>query len=374
MRNIECNNWSLPCRQKVLLMRILQMKDFTKLNQPTGRTIYLDGREYLFFGGTSYLGLATNPEYTELFIEGLKRYGINNGTSRSNNVQQAIFDEAEQYAAQRFGFEYSLLLSSGYLAAQFVVKALSAEGELLYAPSCHPSLWKNQNPDVSGNFENWGKQTVDYINQASETSFVIISNSLDNMTPMRYDFSIFSRISKEKKVVLLLDDSHGIGVLYKDGLSLLPQDLPEGNIELIVVASLAKGLATDAGLILANKKRIEAFRRSNFYTGASPSSPAALHAFVYGEHIYRQQFDRLQANILHFANVSAGKCNLKSIPHFPVFSSQDTGLYTRLVEAGILVSSFPYPLPTDPLLNRIVINAHHKPEDLELLGKAMSIS
>lgn len=351
---------------------MIKMKNFTQLDQPTGRSIYLDEKEYLFFGGTSYLGLATDKAYAELFIEGVRRYGVNNGTSRNNNVQQAIFDQAEQYAAQRFEFESGLLLSSGYLATQFVVKMLSKEGELLYAPSCHPSLWLDVNPAVTGDFRDWSLRTVEYINQSRAASFVIVSNSLDNMTPESYDFSVFRNVSATKKVALILDDSHGIGVLSENGISLTGRDFLGLNIELIVVASLAKGLATDAGLILASAKRIEQLKKSNFYTGASPSSPASLFAFLNGEHIYRTQFEKLQANIRYFESLSDGYLN--SIANFPVFSSKDTSLYARLMESGILVSSFPYPLPTDSLLNRIVVNAHHTFEDLDRISHAIGIS
>ncbi|MDF2517016.1 MAG: 8-amino-7-oxononanoate synthase [Sphingobacterium sp.] len=348
------------------------MRNFTKLDQPTGRSIYLDEKEYLFFGGTSYLGLATDKAYAELFIEGVQRYGINNGTSRNNNVQQAIFDQAEEYAAQRFGFDAGLLLSSGYLATQFVVKTLSKEGELLYAPATHPSLWLDMNPDIGGDFKSWSAHTVDYINQSKTNSFVIVSNSLDNMKPEQYDFSIFDTIAANKQVTLVLDDSHGIGVLYDSGISLADRGFLRDNIELIVVASLAKGLATDAGLILASQKRIAQLKKSNFYTGASPSSPASLYAFVNGEHLYRRQFEKLQANIQYFGSLAHG--HLNATANFPVFSSADSGLYARLMEAGIVVSSFPYPLATDPLLNRIVVNAHHTLEDLERISHAIGIS
>lgn len=347
------------------------MKNFTKLEQPTGRLLFFEGQEYLFFGGTSYLGLATDKAYTDLFIEGIRNYGVNNGTSRNNNVQQGIFDEAERYAAQRFGFESALLLSSGYLATQFAVKELSKEGQILYAPACHPSLWMDVNPEVSGNFAEWALQTVDYINQAKESSFIVVSNSLDNMQPAHYDFSMFEGVSKDKKLVFLLDDSHGIGVRYENSISLSTRDFAHENMELIVVASLAKGLATDAGLILATHKRIAHFKKSNFYTGASPSSPAGLYAFTNGEQIYRRQFKKLQDHIRHFRMISKG--SLTSIANFPVFTSSDSSLYTRLMSNRILVSSFPYPLPTDPLLNRIVVNAHHTFDDLRHLGQVIGI-
>ncbi|MDR3011249.1 MAG: 8-amino-7-oxononanoate synthase [Sphingobacterium sp.] len=347
------------------------MNNFTHLEQPTGRVIVVGGKEYLFFGGTSYLGLATDKAYASIFIEGIQRYGINNGTSRNNNVQQAIFDQAEEYAAKRFGFEASLLLSSGYLAAQFLVRTLATEGEVLHAPSCHPSLWLDEKPTAVGSFVDWAAAAVAYINQSPQTSFIIVSNSLDNMKPEIYDFTVFKHIDPNKKVVLLLDDSHGIGVTRENGISFDSSNFHLPNIELIVVASLAKGLATDAGLILADGARIKSLKRSNFYTGASPSSPASLYAFIYGEQIYLEQFQKLQHNIRYFRARIA--LQLNAVSNFPVFSSTDPSLYARLMDAGILVSSFPYPLATDPLLNRIVVNAHHTEADLDRLSHAIGI-
>ncbi|WP_313264964.1 8-amino-7-oxononanoate synthase [Sphingobacterium sp.] len=347
------------------------MNNFTHLEQPTGRVIVVGGKEYLFFGGTSYLGLATDKAYASIFIEGIQRYGINNGTSRNNNVQQAIFDQAEEYAAKRFGFEASLLLSSGYLAAQFLVRTLATEGEVLHAPSCHPSLWLDEKPTAVGSFVDWAAAAVAYINQSPQTSFIIVSNSLDNMKPEIYDFTVFKHIDPNKKVVLLLDDSHGIGVTRENGISFDSSNFHLPNIELIVVASLAKGLATDAGLILADGPRIKSLKRSNFYTGASPSSPASLYAFIYGEQIYLEQLQKLQHNIRYFrAHIAL---QLNAVSNFPVFSSTDPSLYARLMDAGILVSSFPYPLATDPLLNRIVVNAHHTEADLDRLSHAIGI-
>jgi len=347
------------------------MNNFTHLEQPTGRVIVVGGKEYLFFGGTSYLGQATDQAYAAIFIEGIQRYGINNGTSRNNNVQQAIFDQAEEYAAMRFGFEASLLLSSGYLATQFLVRTLAAEGEVLYAPACHPSLWLDKKPAATGHFVDWANATIEYINHSAQKSFIIVSNSLDNMRPELYDFTVFNRIDPGKKIILLLDDSHGIGVLRKNGISLDKSSFQQVNIELIVVASLAKGLATDAGLILADEERIKYFKRSNFYTGASPSSPASLYAFIHGEQIYLRQFEKLQYNINSFKAHMGSELN--AVANFPVFSSTDTGLYARLMNAGVLVSSFPYPLATDPLLNRIVVNAHHTKADLDQLSHAIGI-
>ncbi|MGJ1316931.1 aminotransferase class I/II-fold pyridoxal phosphate-dependent enzyme [Sphingobacterium spiritivorum] len=342
------------------------MDTFRHLNQPTGRQIQLHDKEYLFFGGTAYLSLLNDPAYMELFITGVRKLGLNNGTSRNNNVQLGIFDEAEKAMSRRFGFEDAILVSGGYLAAQMVVKNLAGEGEFLYAPNSHPALWLSDNPGIRGEFADWAAHTVAYINSSERNSFVLISNTLDNMKPERYDFKAFRYIDPDKKVILILDDSHGIGVINRNRTSVAVEELVQENLEVILLASLAKGMGTDAGVIFASPQRIAALRSSTFYTGASPSSPASMYALLHGEEIYHRQFDQLQQNIALFGRLTGSR--LSHIPGFSVFTSARVELYHFLLQRGFVVSSFPYPLATDPLLNRIVICSHHTAEDLQQLA------
>ncbi|UIR55803.1 aminotransferase class I/II-fold pyridoxal phosphate-dependent enzyme [Sphingobacterium sp. SRCM116780] len=346
------------------------MKDFTQLQQPTGRIIHTKGQDYLFFGGTAYLGLLVNPKYLDLYMEGIRTYGLNNGTSRNNNIQLDIFDIAEKTAAKRFGFEDAMMISSGYLAAQLAVKSLSSFGELLYAPNCHPALWLDKNPDVNGNHELWLKEIVLKINSSDQDSFVIVSNALDNLTPSHYDFKELLAIDSHKKIVLLLDDSHGIGIVRENQVSADVSIFEQTHIEVVVLASMAKGLGIDAGIILSSNKYMRQMRKSPFFTGASPASPAGLHAFTYGEKVYLDQFEKLQHNIQLFSSLIGNR--VKHIDHFPVFTSEDPKLYQQLEQNGFLISSFPYPLETDPPLNRIVLSSLHVSDDLKKLAEVIN--
>lgn len=345
------------------------MKDFTHLHQPTGRLISDEERTYLFFGGTSYLGLLVNEAYIDVYKQGISIYGLNNGTSRNNNIQLGIFDIAEKAAALRFGFEDAILLSSGYLAAQLVVRSLALYGTVLYAPSSHPALWLDVNPGVSGLMDSWLRDVVKYINAADEKSFVIVSNALDNLTPQQYDFSPLLQIDPDKKIVLLVDDSHGIGVVRKNKVSTELSMFDNTGIDVVVVASLAKGMGTDAGIILSSNKWIQRFRKSSFFTGASPASPAFMYAFTNSQEIYLDEFKKLQQNIKLFADLIGN--NLSHIPNFPVFSSTKPELYQKLVQEGFLISSFPYPLETDPPLNRIVLSSLHDADDLKKIAQVI---
>ncbi|GGH09936.1 8-amino-7-oxononanoate synthase [Sphingobacterium alkalisoli] len=338
------------------------MKNLQYLNQPTGRFIQEDGRAYLFFGGTAYLGLLDNSDYITLYKEGIDRYGLNNGTSRNNNIQLGIYDEAENHTALRFGFEDAILLSSGYLAAQLAVKVFSKYGELIYAPGTHPALWVDGESNAEGNFDDWVVKTVNYINHSKKDEFVVVSNALDNLTPMLYDFSGFKALDVRKKVIFVLDDSHGIGVLKKNSISINMDLANQPNLKLVVVASLAKGMGTDAGVVLGSKECIDNLLKHPIFGGASPPSPAGLYALINGEAIYEEAFDKLHNNISAAQQLFAS-LSFKSIPHFPVFTSVDSSLFNYLLESNVLISSFPYPFLTSPLLNRIVISALHEEAD-----------
>lgn len=360
----------------------------TLQDQATGRTIQVSGQEYLFFGGTAYLGLNNHPEFITLFTEGLHKYGLNNGTSRANNVQLNIYREAEQHAAEKFGYEGALLLSSGFLAAQLTVQTLTVSGaEVYYSPSCHPALrlYANKHqqsqpiPPKSQDFEEWARQTVDTINASQQDSFVLISNTIDNVMPSRYDFSGFGALLPSKNIHLILDDSHGLGVYHPDCTSVQAGNLlppPQDNIKITMVASMAKGMGIDAGIILSDEDTLRALRKSPIYVGASPSAPAFLHTFVHGEQVYQAQWQQLRENIEFFCNlIQTDQFNF--LPDYPVFQFKHPAVgnkapfYSELFDRNIVISSFPYPDPADSAVDRIVLSAVHKKADLKVLADAL---
>lgn len=346
------------------------MSSFKNLQQPTKGKLTIAEQTYLFFGGTAYLGLLADPEYISLYKKGIDKYGLNNGTSRANNVQLGIYEEAEDKLASRFGFGAAAVFSSGYLAAQATVKAVTRGREVIYAPGSHPALWLEGDPNVMGSFATWSVDTLAYINNSPHQSFVVISNCIDNLQPATYDFSIFSQVAADKEVLFILDDSHGLGILNKNAISTdLSLLKAKGNLEFLVVCSLAKGLGTDAGLVLGTHKSLEKVKKQPIFTGASPCSPAAMYALIYGDAVYERSFAQLQHNIRYFKDLLLGDKGLISVDKFPIFTAADADLYSYLCAKQILISSFPYPLASSSLLNRIVISAGHSDLDLNKLAQ-----
>ena len=350
-------NWELFSFEK-------SMDSFSRLNKAPSRTLEINGKEYLFFGGTSYLGIGGCKKFQQHCIEGVRKYGFSNGTSRSNNVQLGIFERAESEMAVRFAAGGALLSSSGFLAGQLVVRYFANFGEIIYGPNSHPALWLDEKPISYSTFEDWILKTVTYINRSDRTRFLIISDSLNNFHPQLFDFTPFSKISETKEVILLVDDSHGIGVTY-DGKGIYNALPSVPHIQKIVVASLAKGIGIDGGVVLAKQGIIDQLKASPMFSAASPPSPAFLYAFIKSEEIYQENRERLKSNMMFFAEHISDK--LQYTKGFPVFYAENPELYEQLVKKGVVISSFNYPQASDPLMNRIVINSLHTEADLRYL-------
>lgn len=345
------------------------MPDFKSIDQPFSNSINIGGTSYLYFGGTAYLGIPQDQDFIDLHIEGIKKFGLNNGTSRTNNIQLGIYDEAEKVAAARYGAEAALITSSGYLAAQLTVKALSVLGKVIYAPATHPSLWlaENQTKNLMP-FWDWKQETIEKINASEEKNWILISNSMNNLVPEIYDFDFLENIHPDKNIVLVVDDSHGIGV-NNNGLSTL-SSLPKlKNVECVVVASMAKAFGVDAGLIIGSKKIIEQLKKTNTYVGASPPAAAGIYAFIHANEIYRKAWEKLQQNIDHFSD--ALNLTWKFEPGFPAYFFNHPGLADDLLKKNILISSFPYPNPDSDPINRIVLSSWHTDQDIDKLVMAI---
>lgn len=344
--------------------------DLKSIGQPFSNKIDLDGKTFLYFGGTAYLGIPQNAAFVDLYIKGIKKFGLNNGTSRNNNVQLGIYNEAEAEAAARFGAEDALITSSGYLAAQMTVKVLSVLGNAVYAPGTHPALWLNEPPTVTASsFTEWANETVELINSSTAENWVLISNSMNNLFPEIFDFGFIELINADKNITLIIDDSHGIGI-NNNGLGALAKVPRKKNVTVVIVASMAKALGVDAGVVLGPKMIIDRLKETNVFVGASPPAAAGLYAFIGAAEIYKQALEKLQENISQLCGALA--VQWKFANGFPAFLIDDAKIDQALLTQQILISSFPYPNKDSDPINRIILSSWHTREDINQLIAALS--
>lgn len=335
-----------------------------QLESTSGRTVTIGGLEYRYFAGTAYLGIPTHPTFQSYLFEGIQQFGGHYGGSRLSNLQYPVFEAAETQLSELANAAAALLVSSGTLAGQLVTRTLLQQGKkLVYAPDTHPALFQTASDLPLLTYQEWTNRILERA-KATRYPLVFCCNAIDPLQLKCYHFDWLHELPKDRKFTLLLDDSHGIGITGKNGGGIHTLlSLPD-HVELIVAASLGKAFGIPAGVILSSETFIKQLKQSSFFGGASPASPAYLHAFLKVPSLFEQQRVVLLQHIEQFKKVNTP---FKSLPDYPVFFTNHSLLFEQLLEQQILISSFAYPLSTSPKITRIVLNAAHTKEDIEYL-------
>ena len=336
-----------------------------------GREIELDQKKYLYFGGTSYLGLQTDETFQEIFISNIRKYGTNYGASRKSNIRISIYKEAEQHLSRLVGSQACISLSSGYLAGQLVRQTMDSKAyRLFYAPNTHSALYSS-NPGISKlkpyvTFTALNIAVRGHLEADQETTPVVFLDALD-FSGSNYPYFEGLKMLPLENIILVVDDSHGIGIVGDNGGGVFRIIQGLNPKELIVCCSLGKGFGIQAGAIFGSRIRMEQLADTPFFGGASPAAPAAMASIIDGSEIFKEKRNILKNNIGLFRSKIKALDKFKFMEEHPAFSFNDEELTKYLKDQNIVVTSFRYPDEESTLMSRIVISAHHTKDDILLL-------
>ncbi|WP_290710826.1 aminotransferase class I/II-fold pyridoxal phosphate-dependent enzyme [Flavihumibacter sp. CACIAM 22H1] len=331
------------------------------------RVVVINGVPHLYFSGTAYLCMNHNAAFTRLLEEGMQLYGTNYGSSRSGNFTLPVYEQTEKALAERLHAEATLTISSGFMAAQLVIRFYEGTGTFMYAPDSHPALLRTKQDYYTGSFENWATQLPEKIAAVADDRIILVCNSIDPLKAAYHDFSWIDQLPGNKSILLIVDDSHGLGITGKNGEGIYAGIKDRAPIDSIVVSSLGKAMGIPGGIILSNRHTINQLRTSPYFTAASPIAPAYLYACLQGEAIYEQERKQLRENIIYFQGGLQQVSGFRHIENYPVIYCMRNELAGFLLEQNILISSFAYPTPADGIITRIVLNSHHRKEDMDTL-------
>ena len=332
------------------------------------RIIETKNGDYHYFGGTSYLGLQTHKEFKKLFTSNIMRYGTHYGASRASNVRFSIYDKAERFLANHIGSESCITLSSGYMASQLLSQYFTDPIYQSYrTPYSHDSFSTPGQIKVQdyNEFHNALK------NQHPNQIAVVFLDSIDFMG-LNYPAFEGLRSLHLENCIVVVDDSHGFGIIGEHGSGVFRDlaDLPFK--ELIVCGSLGKGFGLQLGGVFGSKKRIVSLSQSPSFGGSSPATPATMATLIESQAIMEHQREKLKNNLKLFRSLlKKPEFFIHSGDH-PTFTFLDEELTMHLSENKIIVTSFNYPTKDSALMSRIVLSAFHTQEDIEFLTAAIN--
>ncbi|MCB4798210.1 aminotransferase class I/II-fold pyridoxal phosphate-dependent enzyme [Neotamlana laminarinivorans] len=338
-----------------------------KVNQFPDRLINIKGKDYLYFGGTAYLGLPTHTEFQKHIINGLQKWGSFYGSSRSSNIKLSIFDEVEVFFAEQIGAEASVTTSSGTLAGKLVLEHFSKLNYSFYHyPKTHPAILHHKSLPL---FQE-EKLHPNLLNNTPE-NIVITADAILGLEVEATLFNLLNKISKTKKVTLIVDESHSLGIVGDLGKGIFGGINNKVLSRKIMVSSLGKALGLSGGIIASDQGFIKHIKEEALFVSSSCANPAYFDAYLKSQDIIKFQQDKLKANLNVLFKGFSPSVKLKFNKNYPVIYSEEETLYNYLFEENIVITNFKYPTYKN-LMSRIVITANHTEQDLLKLKHVLS--
>jgi 8-amino-7-oxononanoate synthase len=277
------------------------MKTHTPIAEsPPGPVVRIDGKEYLYFVGTGYLGLQGHPEVISAACEAAQRYGIHSATSRAGfgNTPPTLL--VERRVSEFFGSEASFCFPSGYAGNSILLRSIESSFDALF-------LDEHSHYCVFDGAAQSGRPTFRFCHRdADDLADSLRSHLPPGGRPLVMSDGVFSArgtiapladyvgaLAVYPGAAMLIDDAHGVGVLGHRGRGTLEHfglfDGPfkgsvnastspaGGGCPVYLCATLSKALGGYGGIIPGSQRCIDDVRRaSHWYDGASaPPAPVA---------------------------------------------------------------------------------------------------
>lgn len=258
---------------------------------PPGTETVLNGKRYLYFGGTSYYTLQRHPEVLRAAHEAIDRYGMHSSTSRASGGygDTPLYEEVERAAARFFGTEDAAYMASGYLtnvAALQVIRQQEGFDVIFQDAMGHYSI-----VDFSQSF---GLPVVSFAHRdPGDLAAKLKANLKASQRPMILSDGIFpvpgeiAPVPEYLKVIepynglLWLDDSHALGVIGPNGRGTYDHFGVKGE-HLLYGGTMSKAFGGYGGIIPASTALAAGIRSGHIMSGATMPPSAAAGAAVKG--------------------------------------------------------------------------------------------
>ena len=357
-----------------------------------GPRFHLEGqgdREFIRMNSNSYLGLGLRKEVMAAEEHGTAAYGAGPGAVRFISGTYDVHVELERELAAFHGREAAMVFSSAYATIVSSIVPLVTKDTVLISDelnhNCIINAMRLSRPagkaiyphnDVAGleeALESWkGK---------AKRALVVT----DGIFSMRGDHAPLKRIQEicraydehfPENVVLLVDDSHGVGAFGATGRGV--EEYEGADPVDVLIGTLGKAFGVNGGYVTGPESLIRFLRESSpMYIYSNPITPGEAAACRAALGILDSQEGRdllahLRAMTKRFDD-GLGRIGIETIPgEHPVvpLMIRDTGKTREMVdylfEHGVLVTGLAYPVvPRGDEEIRAQVNADHTAQDID---------
>ena len=338
------------------------LKRILVLTSPQGPAVEVEGRgELLCLCSNDYLGLANHPAVVAAAADGLERYGAGTASVRFICGKLKPHVELERDLAGFLGTEAALTYTSCWNANQALIDTLADERTAILSDRLnHASIIDGVRlgrPGYKAVYEHCDSDDLErQLAGVPEGSRVLVIT--DGVFSMEGDLAPLPEllaVTERYGATLVVDDSHGLGVVGEAGRGVCERFDCLGRDDVIITGTIGKALGGAAGGFVAGSEALcsvlEQRSRAQLFSNGLPPSVAcgarrALEELRENPELLR----RLRANTDRMRR-GLERIGLRPLPGesaiVPVIVGETPlaiRFSERLIERGVYVTGFGYPV------------------------------
>ena len=376
-----------------------QLKHLQMIESPMGPRISIRGLgEVDCFCSNNYLGLANHPDVVEAGIEGLRRFGAGTSSVRFICGTFAPHEALEERIASFLGVEASYTFVSCWNATEATFPTLCQDGDVIVSDELNHAciidsmrLTTAIHRGVSkviykhSDIESLREALVSATEKRSDDGTIFVIT--DGVFSMEGDIARLPEIRSlcnEFGAILVVDDSHGTGVMGETGRGTHEHYGMSGSDIDIFTGTLGKALGGGAGGYVAGKREAVELLiqrgRPTLFSNALPvtvacSAKAAIDTLDANPSLVQ----KLRDNVAQ-ARKGIGEVGFEVLESptaiCPIIVGETAtaiSMSNKLLDMGVFAIGFGYPVvPEGTARIRVQISAAHETEHIDRLCSALS--
>jgi glycine C-acetyltransferase len=358
-------------------------KHFLTLESPQGPVVRMEGRgEVVVLSSNNYLGLADHPEVVRAGIEGLERYGAGTASVRFICGTFSPHHELERALADLSGTEAALTYVSCWNANEAVIPTLTDPTTVILTDELnHASIIDAVRLSRPAQKVIYPHSDMAALRDAlaaapREARKLILTDGVFSMEGDLAKLPEIVELAREHDAVVIVDDSHGVGVLGETGRGTVEYYGLLGEVD-VITGTLGKALGGAAGGYVASSEEVcdllAQRSRPQLFSNALPPTVACSALRAIQLMLERPELlARLRENTRTFRELlrEAGYEPLEGqaaiVPIIVGETADAIALSQRLLDEGVFVTGFGFPVvPEGTARIRVQMSAALEPGHLQ---------
>ena len=355
---------------------------FHMLETRQGPEVVMEGKNIIMIGSYNYLGLTSHTEVIKAGVEAVEKYGTGCSGSRFLNGTLDTHVALEKELAEFLGKEDVVTFSTGFQSNLGIISAIAGRTDYIICDKeNHASIYDACRLSFARMLRYEHSDMADLERQIAtvpeSAGILIVTDGVFSMGGDICNLPEIVRIAKKYGARVMVDDSHGLGVLGKYGRGTAEHFGLEKDVD-IYMGTFSKSLASLGGYMAASREVCEFVRHTSrpfiFSASITPAAVASARASL---KILAREPERVQRlrdisvymrNALRKAGVPIMENNAET-PIIPIWTYGNVRTFTacqKLFNRGVYVNPTVSPaVPVGKSIIRTSYMATHTEEQMD---------